>query len=356
MKKVLSQILLSAALFCLVGSTAFAQTSATAVTVLSPNGGEQLQLGQSNTIRWSGGTEKVMIGLIDSRFEASPEQGILGWITVSGAPDGSVTWDGENVCGLDMTSCRDDLTSLSQGPYRILAISRTANGNYCPTPSQCNMDLSDRAFTISTNPSLPLPKRNIPTAGYEDTVLTNIQAYQNPFPDTDIAQLSGKAAAELYRRAVIGGFPDGQFKGGQNVNRAEAAKFLLLARFGTVADDVTNKGGYFFPDVLDGQWYTKFVITASAKGIINGYPDGNFRPANSVNTAEFLKMLSLTFGLQLNMTYSYSDVSSSDWFAQYAGIAQKYNLFPTRSSLLNPDLPLSRQDVAIAIYQYLVNR
>lgn len=201
-------------------------------------------------------------------------------------------------------------------------------------------------FAVATQPS-------VPPAGYEDTVLTNIGAYQNPFPDTDMSQLGGKAAAELYRRAVIGGFPDGQFKGDQPVNRAEAAKFLLLARFRTV-DDVSNSNR--FPDVLDNQWYTKFVVTAANKGIISGYPDGTFKPANQVNAAEFLKMLSLTFELQLNTPYSYADVSASDWFAPYAGIAQKYNLFPGRLSSLHPESSLSRQDVAVAIYQYLLNR
>ncbi|MDD5054716.1 MAG: S-layer homology domain-containing protein [Candidatus Peribacteraceae bacterium] len=193
----------------------------------------------------------------------------------------------------------------------------------------------------------------IPPAGYEDTVLTNIETYRNPFPDTDMTQLSGKAAAELYRRAIIGGFPDGQFKGDQPVNRAEAAKFLLLARYGSV-DDIANSGT--FPDVLDGQWYTKFVMTAAQKGIINGYPDGTFRPADQVNTAEFLKMLALTFGLQLNTSNTYSDVSANAWFARYAGIAKKYSLFPGRSASLRPGSVLSRQDVAVAIYQYLSSR
>ena len=294
-----------------------------------------------------------MIGLVDSRFENSPEQGIWGWITVSGSPNGSVTWDAKTVCGLDITTCRDDLTSLSHGPYRILAISRTANGDYCPTPTECNMDLSDQAFTIRTNRSSPLPKSNVPPAGFEDQVLTNIEAYTNPFPDTDLNRLSGKAAAELYRLAVIGGFPDGEFKGDRPVNRAEAAKFLLLSRYESVAD-VKNSGQ--FPDVLDGQWYTRFVVTAAAKGIIAGHPDGTFRPGDKVNAAEFLKMLSLTFGLQLNMPYSYTDVTNSDWFVPYAGIADKYNLFPGRTTRLSPGTPLTRNDVAIAIYQYLVNR
>src|SRR3989339_317430 len=118
-----------------------------------------------------------------------------------------------------------------------------------------------------------------PPAGFEDEVITAYTNYTNPFPDTDLSKLEGKSAAELYRRAVIGGFPDGEFKGSRAVNRAELAKFLLLARYGAIGE-YTNNGK--FPDVLDGQWYVKYVVRAANLGIIQGYPDGTFGPEKTV--------------------------------------------------------------------------
>jgi len=203
--------------------------------------------------------------------------------------------------------------------------------------------------TATTNTAVTTSKT--PPAGYEDEVLTTFDS--NPFPDTDVADLGGRAAAELYRRAVIGGFPDGQFKGDRPVNRAEAAKFLLLTLFKDVYE-TSNDGR--FGDVLNDQWYTKYVMVAAIKGIISGYPDGTFKPANTVNTAEFLKMLTITFGLEENQTYTYLDVNSTDWFARYAGTAEKYELFPDRTNYLLPGKELTRKEVAIAIYQYLTNR
>jgi hypothetical protein len=192
-----------------------------------------------------------------------------------------------------------------------------------------------------------------PAAGYEDEVVVNMSNFKNPFTDTDVSSLEGKAAAELYRRAVIGGYPDGGFKGNKDVNRAEAAKFLLLARYGAVAT-VSNNGK--FSDVKEGQWYVPFVVTAAGKGIIAGYTDGTFRPQSTVKTSEFLKMLTLTFGLSENQPYTYTDVSASDWFARFAGTAVKYKLFPDRTTKLNPNSLMSRKEVAIAIYQFLANR
>lgn len=191
----------------------------------------------------------------------------------------------------------------------------------------------------------------VPPAGYEDEVITTYN--QNPFPDTDLSTLEGTAAAELYRRAVIGGYPDGEFKGSKEVNRAEAAKFLLYARYGTV-EELTNNGR--FPDVLDGQWYVKFVVKAADLGVISGYPDKTFGPDLTVNTAEFLKMLTLSFNLEVNQSYSYTDVAASDWFAKYAGTAETYDLFPERTTMLYPSQNLTRGEVAVAIYQFLLNR
>lgn len=191
----------------------------------------------------------------------------------------------------------------------------------------------------------------LPPAGFEDEVLTKMP--NNPFADTDTDELEGLAAGELYRRGVLGGYPDGEFKGDREVNRAEASKFLLLARFEVVEETGEDVK---FSDVIRGQWYVKYINAAAEKGIISGHPDGSFRPANTVNTAEFLKMLSLTFDLELDLPYSYTDVEADAWYAQYVGAAELYDLFPERTDEIMPADPLTRNEVAVAIYQYLANR
>ena len=223
-----------------------------------------------------------------------------------------------------------------------------------PDFSNSSLDFFKKTYIINPEESrvknLSSEIKLAPAAGYEDEVVTNPMDFDNPFPDTNLNSLEGKAGSELFRRGVIGGYPDGEFKGERPVNRAEAAKFLLLARYGDV-DDLLNDNR--FPDVKEGEWYVKFVINAATKGIINGYPDGLYRPQNTVTAAEFLKMLTLTFDLETNLEHSFADVPSDQWFAQYAGTAQKYNLFPSKVKNLNPDQELTRTEVAIAIYQYL---
>jgi hypothetical protein len=160
----------------------------------------------------------------------------------------------------------------------------------------------------------------------------------------------GIAAASLREQGIIGGYPDGEFKAKKSVNRAEAAKFLIVARY----DNVPNSSANIFSDVVPGQWYVKYIVFASNQGIINGYSNGSFQPGNTVNTVEFLKMLALTFDLELNRFHKYQDVPVESWFEEYAGIAWQYDLFPERGILtLDPSRKLTRGEVAIAIYKIL---
>lgn len=177
-----------------------------------------------------------------------------------------------------------------------------------------------------------------------------IAYYENPFPDTDISTVEGVAAAYLYNIGLINGYDDGEFKGYKEVNRAEAAKFLLNARYSDVPY-MTNDGR--FSDVKVGEWYERFVMYAAELGVIDGYDDGTFKPANTVNTAEFLKMLTLTFDLDLNLSHGFTDVSEGSWYEQYVGTAYKYDLFPYRGNLLDPGSLLTRDEVATAIFQFL---
>lgn len=172
------------------------------------------------------------------------------------------------------------------------------------------------------------------------------------FSDLDPDTLIGQAAANLRQSGVIGGYPNGTFQPDRLVNRAELAKFLLLAREREVGH-LQNNGR--FPDVLEGEWYVRYVMEAADLGVISGYPSGNFKPAQAVNTAEFLKMLVKNFYLEENLPYDFSDVTGDEWFAPFAGVVSEYDLFPIRSaSSLAPAREMTRGEVAIAIYKMMV--
>ena len=89
--------------------------------------------------------------------------------------------------------------------------------------------------------------------------------------------------------SYIKGYPDGTFKPQANVTRAEAAQMFATllnggANFGT--SSATR-----FSDASD-DWFSKAVNYVVAKGLISGYPDGTFKPNESITRAEFAQMIS----------------------------------------------------------------
>ena len=183
-------------------------------------------------------------------------------------------------------------------------------------------------------------------------ILNNIP--EKTFSDLNPETEEWKAADYLSKKWIIWWYPDWTFKWSKNVNRAEAAKFLILAyyweSFSTSYYTWNLEFKTMLSDVDQDQWYAWYVNKAVMDWVIKWYWDNTFKPWNNVNTVEFLKMISKIFYLEENLKYSFLDVSDSDWFSKYAWIVEKYNLFPNRIENLNPWKFLTREEVSIAIY------
>lgn len=80
---------------------------------------------------------------------------------------------------------------------------------------------------------------------------------------------------------------------------------VLLMYSGAQAQSDTE-----FSDVPDGSWFRETVSYMSENGIINGYPDGTFRPNKTISAAEFVAVTARCAGLQAS-----SDTQNSHWAA-----------------------------------------
>lgn len=165
--------------------------------------------------------------------------------------------------------------------------------------------------------------------------------YSDVQPYTEL----GQVLTSLSQKGIIGGYPDGTFRPDDLVNRAEAAKILMLA-LGNDVGNLPNDGR--FSDVQEGAWYVPYVMKAEQLGIINGHPDGTFRPTLNINRAEYMKMLSLTFGTGTNYPYYYQDVPPDAWYAEFVGLAYVYNLFDGGLSFRG-EQPVTRGEIALSI-------
>lgn len=87
-------------------------------------------------------------------------------------------------------------------------------------------------------------------------------------------------------KGLAGGYSDGTFKPNNQVTRAE---FVALTNRAFGIDTEGFTAG--FSDVAAGQWYYNDIAAASASGYTGGYPDGTFKPKQSISRQEVASIL-----------------------------------------------------------------
>jgi hypothetical protein len=165
---------------------------------------------------------------------------------------------------------------------------------------------------------------------------------------------------DLSAKGIISGYPDGSFRPEQTINRAEALK-IIFETIGISADADSNSG---FPDVSKTEWYAKYVTKAKQNNIVGGYPDGRFRPGQEVNRAEFVKMAlsALPNFSELPLRkdpalQQFTDLDAGQWYVPYLGTTVAMELVALTEKF-RPTAPMSRQDAVEIIYRvskYLEN-
>lgn len=115
-------------------------------------------------------------------------------------------------------------------------------------------------------------------------------------PISDIIGVDGKGfnsekIMTLVKKGYVQGYPDGTLGLERNITRAEFATIIVNAlglqeEANSILLPITN-----FSDVNPTSWYARNLAVASQLGIINGYPDGTFKPENEVSYQEAFTML-----------------------------------------------------------------
>ncbi|MBD3330898.1 hypothetical protein GF354_05220 [Candidatus Peregrinibacteria bacterium] len=85
---------------------------------------------------------------------------------------------------------------------------------------------------------------------------------------------------------------------------------MILESAQIISPDSQSDTG--FPDVPTDSWFFKYVANAKKLGIVNGNADGTFAPDRQVNKAEFIKMTLETFDIDLSKHQNLSEAISDD--------------------------------------------
>ncbi len=103
-------------------------------------------------------------------------------------------------------------------------------------------------------------------------------------------------------------------------------------------------GGSCFSDVSAEAWYAPYVCTAARRGIVSGYPDGTYAPERTVNMAEAMKILQRVHGDE------FEETPGEHWYEPYVEAFDEKHILPRHSFL--PWQELNRERAADLIARH----
>lgn len=144
------------------------------------------------------------------------------------------------------------------------------------------------------------------------------------FSDVSAGDWYYQSVTLLSSLGILNGYEDGTFRPNQTITRAEFVT-ILSSFFAPV------EGTARFQDVPATHWALKNISSANARGWINGYDDGTFRPDKTITRAEAVTVMNAVLGrsashaqtmalLQDGGVSVFRDVRPGDWF--YAAVME----------------------------------
>ncbi len=294
----------------------------------------------------------------DENVELGDELQILGYPGVGGT---TITYTRGTVSGFERLLTDDGYypwlikTDASINPGNSGGGAFDVNNYFVGIPSIGTYEMGDMAYVIS------LPVINL----FLNEFLGDEYMAQNDFAEvpfeledvqvsedgefwvmfTDVGDKYKYVSAIVYVKelGLVQGYADGTYKPYNEINRAEFVKILVEGKFQEYLQDY--KPGNCFKDVAASDWYAKYVCFAKDKGIIGGYPDGTFKPAQNVNVAEALKIVLETY---------FGNVTPVDgeWYQKYVDYAHKQDFW--LDEWMSESYLLKRGEMAELMYRALI--
>lgn len=116
----------------------------------------------------------------------------------------------------------------------------------------------------------------------------NAGAKTTPFTDVPASYYASGYISYGAQTGYLNGFPDGTFKPNAEMTRGQVA--AVLDRVYQFSEPTTSSS---FTDVTSQTTGSQAIEYLAANRIINGYPDGTFRPNAKITRAQFTKIINL---------------------------------------------------------------
>ncbi|HBH13453.1 MAG TPA: hypothetical protein DDX29_10130 [Clostridiales bacterium] len=158
--------------------------------------------------------------------------------------------------------------------------------------------ISDESGNFSVKVEM-MDNRNYFRSRVYDLLITEKEA-ESIFEDTK-DHWSGDYIQEVVSRNIINGYPDGTFRPENKITREEFASILVRAL------GLESKTGLYFDDTLD-RWSTDNISTAIYHAIIKGYSENAFGPEDLITREQMAVMIARA----LELDEEFEETSLSD--------------------------------------------
>lgn len=183
----------------------------------------------------------------------------------------------------------------------------------------------------------------------------------NPARFADVERHWAEAAVnDLASRLIANGREADRFHPDASVTRAEFAAFAVRAL------GLSSRGGVPpFADVSSGDWFAGAAATAQAYGLINGYDDGTFRPAQPIHRSEAVAIVArMMEWAGMEVTVSDEDAAlllsgfrdaaeTAEWARPAVAVAVKYGVVSGSDGELRLAAAITRAEMAAVIHRML---
>lgn len=221
-----------------------------------------------------------------------------------------------------------------------------------PTPQKVPAD-APKAVTTT----VPLIVPAAPNAEASPTPTPATTATPSKFTDVPQDLWARPYIEALASQGVVSGFPDGTFKPGGAITRAEFAALLQKAFEQQPTSTAPN-----YKDVPTNHWALPAIEQSVKTGFLRGYPNNIFRPNQPISKVQSIVALANGLGLKpttvgQDVLKTYQDGNRIPNYAKApvsAATTSELVINYPSPKILNPNRNVSRAEVAALVYQSMV--
>ena len=148
---------------------------------------------------------------------------------------------------------------------------------------------------------------------------------------------------------VVDGYAEGDFRPANTLTRGAAAKIICNMILGPTTAGALPTSVAPFKDVPAGSTFAGYIAYCSQQKIINGYGDGTFRPAGTLNGYAFMKMLLGALGYD----GSIEGFTGGNWSVNVAKLAVGIGLDAGLTDGFNGSKAVTREEACLYAFNTL---